>query len=190
MFLAFWRMQLVRILAPGPDHLLTAFSRMPKTFVFMFLLRFLCFFNIFFIFFMFFYIFLKVFKLFKLKAWKTCGKSIFSLKILVFLKVFKLFQPKAWKTYGKSIFSLKVLVFLKVFKTIIIIITIIITMPGTRTLIKNNSFCLNQLSASSSRPSLVGPYGPLWAHMDPKNPKKICEKIAFIGALKGPCILP
>ena len=104
MFLAFWRMQLVRILAPGPDHLLTAFSRMPKTLVFMFLLRFLCFFNIFFIFFMFFYIFLKVFKLFQPKAWKTCGKSMFSLKILVFLKVFKLFQPKAWKTWGKSIF--------------------------------------------------------------------------------------
>ena len=35
-----------------------------------------------------------------------------------------------------------------------------------------------------------GPYGPLWAHMDPKNQKKICKKLIFIGAFKVPCTLP
>ena len=118
MFLAFWRMQLVSDLGLGPESLLTAFSRMPKTFVFMFLLRFYVFLICFLYFLCVFYIFLKVFKLFQPKPLKTCGKSIFSLKILVFLKVFKLFQPKAWKTYGKSIFSLKVKGFPQDFFTI------------------------------------------------------------------------
>ena len=39
----------------------------------------------------------------------------------------------------------------------------------------------------------VGPYGPIWALMDPYGPEKspkIRKEIAFIGAFKVPCSLP
>ena len=39
----------------------------------------------------------------------------------------------------------------------------------------------------------AGPYGPIWTLMGPYGPEisqKICKRIAFIGAFKGPCTLP